>query len=252
MPSRVIHVVGDRFVGFAHGNPEVITISELERQLEAGELRGELDIIVGQGLQADRLQRLQAHAAAPGNAARMTVHVAGSTERAERPLTHKHFEQNVMISMPVQVGEHRYEANLLLDDRCAEMGDHVTGRHVQGMVLAEAARQLAVAVVEHFYLRRPEAGPSRAFVLSKLDINYHSFAFPVSTRLECNVLERKTGRRNALPNEVEVCIYQGGELIVDGRARIEAYDAGFMRTVEAERARRMLTKVTPMLAREQG
>lgn len=45
-----------------------------------------------------------------------------------------------------------FESHLMLNDRCAEMSDHVTGQHLQGMILIEAARQMTLAVTEMYFI----------------------------------------------------------------------------------------------------
>jgi hypothetical protein len=70
----------------------------------------------------------------------------------------------------------------VLDDDCAEMSDHVTGMHIQGMVLTEAARQMMLAVGEKFLL--PEALKGKAyFALRKVNSIYHQFGFPIEMKI---------------------------------------------------------------------
>lgn len=68
--------------------------------------------------------------------------------------THKNKAENVLISEVSQIDVASYQCHLLIDDGCAEMADHVTGQHVQGMVLLEACRQMVNSVSERFLIKK--------------------------------------------------------------------------------------------------
>ncbi len=246
MSSNVLHVVGERFTGFAIENPEVITLPELERMLLREELPSDVTLIVGQGIPDERLRQLQASIERLPASRRVTL-VTGpnAPERAEPRLVHKHLEHNIMISAPEQVVEgERYVSRLVLDDRCAEMSDHVTGQHLQGMVLVEAARQMVLAVTERYFLRDPG---TRYFVMNQLDATYHAFGFPLGMDVEYHGVSRTEGRGGSLTCEARVCFIQGGELLTEMKTRFGVYDTAFMRGVEAKKARQAIARATPLL-----
>jgi hypothetical protein len=56
-----------------------------------------------------------------------------------------------MLSLPRRVSESCFEADVLVDDAGEHMSDHVSGQHLPGMVLIEAARQMILAVTEEFF-----------------------------------------------------------------------------------------------------
>ncbi len=246
MSSNVLHVVGERFTGFARENNEVITLPELERMLLREGLPGDMTLIVGQGIPDERLRQLQATLERLPARKRVTlVTDPRALERAEARLVHKHSEHNIMISTPEQVVEgERYVSSLVLDDRCAEMSDHVTGQHLQGMVLMEAARQMVLAVAERYFLKDPG---TRYFVLNQMDATYHAFGFPLGMDVEYHGVSRKEGKSGSLACEAKVCFLQGGELLTEVRIRFAAYDAVFMRGVEAKKARQAITRAAPLL-----
>ncbi|MFP2930811.1 AfsA-related hotdog domain-containing protein [Pyxidicoccus sp. 3LG] len=247
MTQNVLHVVGERFTGFASENPEVITLPELERMLQGDGLPGELTLVIGQGIPDERLRQLQAHL--ERLPARMRVSLVTDPRdltRAESRLVHKRFEHNILISTPEQVVEgERYVSRLVLDERCAEMSDHLTGQHIQGMVLMEAARQMVLAVTERYFL---SGSGSRAnyFVLNQLDATYHSFGFPLGMDVEYHGVSRKESKGGSLSCEAKICFLQGGELLTEVRIRSAVYDAAFLGSREAKKARQALARATPL------
>ncbi|MBD2810814.1 hypothetical protein ID853_07945 [Xenorhabdus sp. Vera] len=81
-------------------------------------------------------------------------------------ITHKHKRKNVLISKTIKTGDTSYQCHLLIDDDCAEMADHVTGQHIQGMVLLEACRQMINSVSERFLIK---TGRNKSFVLHTMN-----------------------------------------------------------------------------------
>ncbi|MCP3139695.1 AfsA-related hotdog domain-containing protein [Pyxidicoccus xibeiensis] len=248
MSPNVLHVVGERFTGFASENPEVITLPELERLLQEQGLPGDTTLIVGQGIPDERLRRLQAHLERLPERMRATL-VADprALSRAEARLVHKRSEHNIMITAPEQVVEgERYVSSLVLDERCAEMSDHQTGQHIQGMVLMEAARQMILAVTERYFLRDSGQRPSY-FVLNQLEATYHSFGFPLGMDVEYHGVRRKESKGGSLTCEAKVCFVQGGELLTEVTIRFAVYDAAFLSSREAKKARQALARATPLM-----
>lgn len=244
MSRKMVHVVGDRFVGFAKHNPGVMTITEMESLVGRGELPPQTTLIIGQGVQSQRLRRLQERLAAMGNDAQITL-MAEPRERADPRLTHKHFEKNIMISTLTRIdaAQEMYDASLLLDDECAEMSDHVTGQHIQGMVFIEAARQMFIAVTESFYL----AGSDRKhyFVINKFDVSYHSFGFPIPTAIRYQVLEHQYDPRGTHSFAAKISFLQVEELVSEIIVKFAAYDESFLSAREASKARQAITKIAP-------
>lgn len=248
MMTKVLHVVGDRFTGFSRENPEeVVTLSRLERMLGDDTLQGNVTILIGQGLPDEGIRRLRERSRHTPHGTHVTLEPGpGALERASSRLTHKQLERNIMITVPETVVEgERYVSSLLLDDRCAEMSDHVTGQHLQGMLLLEAARQMAVAVTERFFLKDP-GGRSHSFVLNQLEATYHSFGFPLGMGVEYHLLNHKVGKRGSLSFEAKACFVQGGELLTEVRMRGAVYDAALIGRREAEKARQAIAQATPV------
>ncbi|MCY1078881.1 AfsA-related hotdog domain-containing protein [Archangium lansingense] len=246
MRTKVLHVVGERFAGFSHENPEeVVTLSQLERMLGNGTLQGDVTLLIGQGIPDEGLRRLREQTRHAPHGKRVTLEPGPSAlERASSRLAHKHLEQNIMITLPETMVEgERYVSSLLLDDRCAELSDHMTGQHIQGMVLIEAARQMMLAVTERYFLK--DRDRSHYFVINQIDATYHAFGFPLGMDVEYHILEHKEGKRGSLSSEVKVCFVQGGELLTEVKIRFTVYDAAFLSQREAEKARQAIARGTP-------
>ncbi|MFW5402828.1 AfsA-related hotdog domain-containing protein, partial [Yersinia sp. 1252 StPb PI] len=87
--------------------------------------------------------------------------------------THKKEEHNILIGKAQKVDKDIYNLPLMIDERCELMGDHQSGKHLQGMLLVEAFRQTFIAVTEEFY---PFLGDiKKYFVINSLNINFYNF-----------------------------------------------------------------------------
>jgi acyl-CoA thioesterase FadM len=246
MSNQTLHVVGDKFSGFHEANPDVISASHLEQMLARQAVPSDLLLVVGQGLQDDRLRRLQVafEAYAPKNTYLETDRAALS--RAPGDASHKHFARNTLISTPEKTSDpETFKASLLIDDSCADLSDHVTGQHVQGMVFVEAARQMFLAVSEEHHLE--EATTSKHyFVIKKMNVDFHSFAFPLRTSIQYNVISLKRGKRGTLTSEVMVTFRQGDVVVADVEIAFAAYESAFLAAREAVLARKALDHAAPM------
>ncbi|CAH2922458.1 MAG: unnamed protein product [uncultured Paraburkholderia sp.] len=79
---------------------------------------------------------------------------------------------------PRSVDEMALHAVAAIDDRSADVSDHITGHHIPGMLLAEASRQMMIAVVERFYLPVRRRAAIR-FITHTMSLEYHEFTMPL-------------------------------------------------------------------------
>lgn len=206
-------VVGERFCAFIE-HEEVTTVSELMRLARSFPQKLlNMTLSLGQGLSnAERrlLRRLLKMKKVGGI---VNDHISP----ADKCLTHKHKSENIMISDPVSMhvkGEQVYHSFLIVDDNCAEMEDHVTGQHIQGMVLVEAARQAMLAVSEKYILNDQQRGVSYC-VLNNMEINFKQFVFPIDTVLQLTVLDSKTLRHHRQSVRTVSKFFQGDRLLAE-------------------------------------
>lgn len=179
------YLVGDKFKGFLN-NPCVISISSLEAQIKAYDINKSTDryiIYVGQGVESARLNTLRQHIFSKNLADIYQLEMRGFPDKASNLLTHKYKLENIMISEPIRMQDTIFSSALRLDDNCAEMSDHVTGQHLQGMVLIEAARQMTLAVTEKYYIS-PQSQGKMSFVTDSLKTSFKSYLFPLDIELK--------------------------------------------------------------------
>ena len=189
MPQDPVIVVGDRFEEFLT-NRGTIPASTLIKELESGTVEPGTVIIVGQGLslaQRDALESLVEQKAPE-------IRFAGGVmpRPAGRDLTHKHHLKNAMITPPTRVDDTRFVAELVIDEHNEILEDHLTGQHIPGVALTEAARQTWTAVTEKFLLDDPQT--RTRFVLGWIRSTYHRFVFPLPATVEYTLLRRESAK----------------------------------------------------------
>lgn len=237
MTGCTIHLVGDIFQEFS-SNDGVMTIGRAEALVEeqAFDPKSKTVLLVGQGIPDQRLAALTETIQQKklGNA--VSVERLEDQPRADSRSTHKVKPQNILISRPWRVRDDAYGAHLLIDDRCQDLSDHVSGHHVSGMVLMEAARQLVLAVGEDFLF--PKDHPHGfSVVINKLEVSYFSFAFPLGLTLSYDIVEKQVDPRGTIAVEANIGFWQEGRLATEMIWKTTAYDKSFLSGREAAKAR---------------
>ncbi|CAB3774506.1 AfsA-related hotdog domain-containing protein [Paraburkholderia humisilvae] len=181
MENNTLILVGDKFANFALSNPDVTTISTLNT-LRHG-INGErAKILIGQGVDITRLDAAIQLANRLGYPIERSQVNNAHDNDVHRRSVHKYDGRNVLITPPTQIDASTYRANLRVHEDCAEMSDHVTGQHIQGMIFVEAARQLMLSVSENFILDE-EFRFTSYFVLNEMRVAFQAFAFPI--QIDC-------------------------------------------------------------------
>lgn len=210
--SAVTVVVGDKFSDFA-ALEGVMTVSKLANLLDGLVQADELprQVVFGQGVSESWRTYLKNRV----EEGEFPVEFIGErqiSERTGRKFCHKWDRHNVLITDPRRTGLNEYSMLLSIDDACEIMSDHVTGHHVQGMVLIEAARQAFLAVTERFLLPKDE---KYYFAINKFDTSYHKFAFPLPTEICFNLNEIDRRRDDRVSAKATVAFYQCGECVCE-------------------------------------
>lgn len=112
------------------------------------------------------------------------------TQRAAKYMTHKHLDKNTVISEPTKLSETSYESYLMIDENCAEVSDHLTGQHIQGAVLMEAARQMTLAVTEKYFIDN-EYRNQISFISNSVQTKFHAYAFPLAIKIHYEIKKRR-------------------------------------------------------------
>lgn len=178
----VFYIIGDKFQRFSDNNT-VLTLSEAIEHI-AIIVRIAQFIILGQGLNKDEVLLLK-QKVHQQRSLRKIIIIDKVSQKIDKHLVQKLDDKNVLISCPQRVDTSNYISELIIDDDCAEMSDDYVGQYINGVLLVEAARQMFVGCVLTSDLSpefRARAG-NMQFTLSKIDIRFDNFVFPLTTKL---------------------------------------------------------------------
>lgn len=223
-------VIGDKFKNFSKIE-NVITASELDSILDSKKINNNVRFHLGQGLPEQTINSLLNKAE---KQAKRFLLEFNPLIKSGRDLSHKHQDRNSMLGVPKKLTDSLFEVDILLDENCDEMGDHITGYHVQGMVLTEAARQTFLAVTEEYFLGNMKG--ASYFVINNLDTDYHRFVFPLPATILYQVKERKEKKGGSLFFDIEMSVIQNGELCATVRTKFTTYEHEFLYKKEEDLA----------------
>ncbi|HEY6926353.1 MAG TPA: AfsA-related hotdog domain-containing protein [Steroidobacteraceae bacterium] len=228
------YLVGDRIKSqLLH--PQLLSISELEALID--KLRGNvasmpapLRLSIGQGAPLERVlaarQRLDAHGLGQWILMPQEHELQSKASAAH---THKLFPRNIIISDPGMLTEVDYAARLLIDEGCAEMSDHLSGKHIQGMVLVEAARQMVLAVGEKYLL----SGRGRAgFITHRMDVEFHELVLPFEVDIRLHIDRLRRADSNNFKASATTVFEQVGVGAASVRLEFSALDGRFLQSHE--------------------
>ncbi len=181
---KEIHIVANSFKGTAD-KENILTYDSVLNLVKRKKLDN-VTLYIEQGINEESIMLLRQYLKKYGkNEVDVKTYFDGEV-RCNKELTHKHKQKNISISEPKRVGEELYESLLMLDEHCAELSDHVTGKHLQFMLLVEAARQMVNAVTEKYY-----SNSAMVYLANDLNIKFNSFTYPLKTVLRYKVVEKK-------------------------------------------------------------
>lgn len=201
-------VVGDRFNTFSQLDGVTTFSAALERLAQRNEDHEMIAFLLGQGLSRSEEIALLDAAEAAGATETVKMISACSRCRASRSLCHKHVEANRLVSMPRRVDTQVFEADLVVDDDNEIMSDHLTGQHLQGMLLVEAARQMFITVGEAFYAVH-EQFDHAYYVIYDMNTRFQAFGFPVATLIRQTISDIARPRPGRMDMTVKIEFMQG-------------------------------------------
>jgi len=228
-------VVGDTFAGTARQLSGILTETDaLEKVLSAEALPADIYLYSQQGVDLRSLSAAVQHfnTIAGSRSGRFHLVSPACAPRATRRLAHKNRAENIVISAPRRIGEQSFEMDLCFSSQNEFFLDHMTGMHIQGMTLMEAARQAFLAVTEAFYLD----GDSQSyyFVIKHMNVSYASFVFPFDATLRYDIT-RVSQKENRLGFDAQISIEQAGAVCTTVQVSFTAFEAGSI----AERERKI-------------
>lgn len=159
---------------------------------------------------------------------------------ATRGHAHKRGPQNVLISVPERENDTRFVSDLIIDSRNELLIDHVSGQHVQGMILLEACRQMFLAVTEEYFLKKSSILETY-FVIKSMAIDFKSFVFPVGAKVTYSLgtLNQKTNGRLAV--DAVISIWQNDNECATCTVSYSVFDATELSARELGLARKSIS-----------
>lgn len=246
-----ICVVGNKLERFADNHnvftaKQFLELLSLERKMLNGVNRYEVHI--GQGLNNNMLKKISQQASFLQLKERLVFKgILDGATRAENNLTHKQKAKNTLISSPEQVEENFFRAYLMLDEGCADMSDHLTGQHIQGMVLVEAARQMVNAVSEKFLVEGARKGKV-GFVLNTMDSTFYHYAFPLEIAVSCQLINIRRVKNGFFSATAEIVFCQYEKKIMSIKLNYSVTCKKFLHEKESSLANDSLDKVLGLMS----
>lgn len=234
--TTALVVVGDTFGALASIG-RVQTVSQFAKALRSGAALPDR-IVAGQGVSDYELEYLTAELRAK-RAAAVSIEPS-AVERVSRGVAHKHRETNVLLADLERVTDDAFEANLRLHADNELLQDHLTGQHVQGIVVIEALRQMFIAVFEAAHgLRMAE----RQFyvVWDRMDITFTTFLFPLPARISCRIVEEDLTDLSRMAFRVDMNITQNGVEAARADVGFGVHDHDKISAIESRRADKAVT-----------
>lgn len=239
---EVVYVVHNRFSQFAEKHEPVFTVSAFIDLIARGPLAKRLKVVLGQGVDAEELGALiERYAETPA-----MIELSSATRRPKASYfdAHKHKARNIVVSLAEQVADNEFLMDLYFDGDNEFFDDHMSGQHIQGMGITEAARQAFLAVTEQFFL------PSKKrhyFVIHRMETEFKAFVFPIDARARYFVLSEKRNDKGNVTIEARIEIWQVEALCAVCTVSFTAFDVSWISGREHAAAASMLAARTEQL-----
>jgi len=235
MDENIFVVVGDSFASFAE-RPNVMTVSQLQQWLEAGDMwSGQESVIIGQGIDEAVRESLRSQLTLSGVAC-----ISHIDALAPLALTHKRSRAAVLIGAPHRTEPRCYEYGFIMNDMLDRLSDHVTGQHIGAIVLMEAARQATIASIECEWI----AGQSvpQGFILESFNARFHTYVFPLPTTLRVRMdLREQTDTQIGIALAIE--FHQAGKCVSQMELDVRLLHSAVLNRIEIRRAAQALDTV---------
>lgn len=246
--SERYFVIGDTFAGTARNLPGALTETEaLDKVHSTAVLDRDVYLYTQQGVDFRSLSAavnaFNASIGPTGNQFHLSL--GSCAPRATRRLAHKARAENIIISAPRRIDEDSFEMDLCFSSHNEFFLDHMTGMHIQGIVLIEAARQAFLAVTEAFYLEGDQN--DYYFVIKSMDTSYASFVFPFDATLRY-VVTRAAQKENRHSFDAEIEIVQADTVCTSVKVSFTAFEAAAIAKRELDVARGCMSKLLALYA----
>ena len=191
-------IVGDCFERF-NNHSDVVGLSQFKELDVNSSKTSSFNYIVGQGISLADLEDLKIQKPSLYN-----LIINPDIVEKNPEIAHKRKIENCHIARPTKITDTEYKLDVVVDSKCCEISDHITGEHINGVVLIEAARQAFIAITETFFLNENE---KVYFILKKLNCEFNSFLFPLTIQMKYKILNFEKKGAAQFNFEVETVFY---------------------------------------------
>lgn len=217
-------VVGDIFADISAQNAQVITESEAIDLIQSTECPQQQTILsIGQGVDQHMIESAIMRRARHNSefSDRFVIRGSDTMPRAVKRLAHKEKTANILTSFAEKIDNENYRLDLHFAASNEFFGDHMTGMHIQGMALTEAARQAFLVVTEEFFLA--DETEDFYFVIKSLESRYLNFVFPLEASLDYRVIKySKKAKYHSF--EVEMTLMQADQTCAEFSVAFTAFE----------------------------
>lgn len=225
-------IVGNRFSAISN-HVHILTYAELLTHIHDGKI-GNARLNIEQGVSEEPVNWLRRFIKKyyPNNMLSIVSYFE-KFERCSNLLSHKTLDYNTLISTPQEINHSHFYSVLMIDDRCSEMSDHVTGQHVQMMLLVEAARQMVLSVTEKFFIAS-DLRSTLSFVANGVESTFSQFIFPFFTEVHAHVLNQRVLAGNNMTNLIRVDFIQNQTVCAEIKFNSSVLEKNFLTEKENE------------------
>jgi hypothetical protein len=240
----IVYVVNNRFAQFAENHHTVFTLRSFVDMICKEPLTKRLTVVPGQGVEVAELQMLIARYAETPT----MIHLSPSTKRPKATYfdAHKHKSRNIVVSLADRLSHQEFVMDLYFDGDNEFFDDHMSGQHIQGMGLTEAARQAFLTVTEQYYLSGKK---DYYFVIHRMQTEFKAFVFPIDAQARYCVLSEKRGDKGNVTIEARIEIWQAEALCAECHVAFTAFDVSWINGRENIAAAGVLAARTEQLVR---
>tara|TARA_R110002072_G_scaffold238329_1_gene395690 strand:- start:26467 stop:27210 length:744 start_codon:yes stop_codon:yes gene_type:complete len=233
--SRRTLIVGDQFSEFCTED-STITLCQFQNRVDSNDVDGQ-EFIVGQGIKHDEVARLSEPVDNQGHS------IIPRQPLAQMALTHKHEEKNVLISEPVKQHARLFTLEMMLNDESDRLVDHVTGKHIGGMVLVEAARQASIACSE-IALEIDTKEVKQGFIWKSMNVEFKRFVFPAPTDIKVEIIIHEDSTDDKTVMSTVVTFIQNAKELCTITNDFDVTASSFISKVESRSAEKLILDMT--------
>lgn len=213
-----------RFLGIASKFQNVMTETDpLDHVLSGKELQQDIVFIVQQGVDLWSLtSAIKTYSKRTQITSKYSIEASICEARATKRFAHKSRSENILISTPRKLADRKFEMDLCFSSQNEFFLDHMTGMHIQGMALIEAARQAFLAVTESHFL--DGSSEDYYFVIKSMDTSFQNFVFPFDATLTYDIT-KISPKKTRLGVEATITITQSDVVCAVIKVAFTAFEA---------------------------